>query len=296
MSPWQPSRRLIDQEWRFDRCPKSEAGVCWLYEFFRELVLRFPEQMRRFCGRIKDTREVLTRATEEATYRACREELKDMVFGGLVWVAFEEWPKQPYLSIDPVERQRRLAKVLPEFFLTNKLYLVENLLPFRIPSDFQAALQKLRATGKLPITWTDAISLFDHQAARRKGVRHLEELASENLRALVPILVDPPYGKKLFLEQCEALWDTVVPKDMEFNKQKPGLGSLFSQAPGNLRKLAAYRLHEVGKKNPADAIVFMENLVRANELEKPFYNNQRSFLRAVEKIETMLKEYLTRLV
>ena len=281
-----------EAEWNFSRCPKSEAGICWLYEHLREVVLRFPTERvaKEFRQDIEATRRKLRRSTEEETCRAIREHLKAAPLPELVHVGFDQWPQAPYLSIEQSERERRLALLLPDFFPTRDRYLAKDISPYMIPAGFELRLRE--CTVKDPeqprLMECDAVAQTDYEFERREGLKILDTLSSTNPRYLVAVLIDPAGEQTRFLRQCEALWKVVVPKDLKFPKRKRGLGSLFAQAPSSLRTLSAWRLQRVYGLSVEDAIAFLKDKLN----EKAYYGDSKNFVRAVRWYENFLKKYL----
>lgn len=280
-----------EAEWNFSRCPKSEAGVCWLYESLREFVLRFPgERATAIRQGIETTRQTLRRASEEETCRAIREHLKDAPLPTLIHVGFNEWPDKPYLSIGDRERQKRLALLAPDFFPTRDRYLAKDISPYMIPAGFELRLRECTVKDPEHPRFMEcyAVAQADYEFERREGLKVLDTLSSTNPRYLVAVLIDPADGRTRFLSQCEALWNIVVPKDLKFSKRKRGLGSLFAQSPSSLRKLSARRLHRVFGMSVEDAIAFLKDRLK----EKAYYGDSKNFLRAVRWCENFLKKYL----
>jgi hypothetical protein len=277
-----------ETEWRFDLCPKSEAGVCWSYESAREIVLRFSGKRAAAIRKgVESTRESLRRTTEREARRALVYYLNTAPLHEVILVCFEEWPQKAYLSIEVQERQRRLAKLMPDFFPTAKWHLAKGILPFQIPPEFQPTLQKLIEMGKLPITWVDMISISDYQLERREGAPESDVILSDNPRAMLPLLIDPSDTRTRFLNQCGELWDVAISRYHEPSGRKRGRGSLFAANLPDLNRLAAYRLIKVYRLNYQEAILFT-----TERCGKAIYENESNFRRAVRECESILRKYL----
>jgi hypothetical protein len=285
-----------EAEWNFSRCPKSEAGICWLYEHLREVVLRFPTERvaKEFRQDIEATRRKLRRSTEEETCRAIRELLKAAPLPKLVHVGFDQWPRAPYLSIEQSERERRLTLILPDFFPTADRYLAKGISPYMIPAGFELKLRDGIAKDPESPRFIEcnAVAQSDYELELRAGLKQFGTLESNNERYLGAVLIDPADGRTRFLIQCEALWNIVVPENRNLPKRKRGLGSPFARSPSDLRKLSAWRLHRVYRMSVDDAIAFLEAKVKDGTLKKGYYLDSKHFLRAVLECEISLKKYL----
>jgi hypothetical protein len=294
--PAEPHPEPPEAEWNFSQCPKSEAGILWLFENLRTFVLRFPTERvaKETRQAIETTRRRLRRSSEKATCKAIRKYLKDAPLATLIHVGFEQWPEDPYLSIEQSERQRRLALLLPDFFPTPDRYLGKNISPYTIPAGFELKLRESIAKDpeKPRFIECDAVAQSNFEFELRDGLKQFEALSSDNPRYMGAVLIDPRDGRTRFLRQCEALWNSVIPKGGNFPKRKRGLGSLFAQAPSDLRKLSAWRLHRVYGMSVDEAIAFLHEKVEEGKLAKVYYKDSKNFLRAVRGFESVIKEYL----
>jgi len=297
--PAEPQTEPPDAEWNFTRCPKSETGIAWLYESVREVILRFPgERATTLRQGIEATRRKLRRAREEESCKVIRDYLKDAPLATLIHVGFERWPQDPYLSIEESERQKLLARLLPDFFPAPDRYLAKDISPYMIPAGFELKLrQGITKDPERPrFIECDAVAQSDYEFERREGLKEFDTLLSNNPRYLVAVLIDPADGRKRFLRQCKALWNIVTPKDLTFEKRKRGLASLFARAPSDLRKLSAWRLHRVYDKSVDEAIAFLDEKFKEGKLgklKKAYYEDSKNFLRAVKGFESFTKEYLS---
>jgi len=259
--PAEPQTEPPDAEWNFTRCPKSETGIAWLYESVREVILRFPgERATTLRQGIEATRRKLRRAREEESCKVIRDYLKDAPLATLIHVGFERWPQDPYLSIEESERQKLLARLLPDFFPAPDRYLAKDISPYMIPAGFELKLRDGIAKDPESPRFIEcnAVAQSDYELELRAGLKQFGTLESNNERYLGAVLIAPADGRTRFLRQCEALWNIVVPENRNLPKRKRGLGSPFARSPSDLRKLSAWRLHRVYRMSVDDAIALLE--------------------------------------
>jgi hypothetical protein len=110
-------------EHKFDACPKEEIFYCWQHELAREL-----DWLCEFAAKQKAKKlEKLAQTT------------------GYYFLAFPQWPAEPYLSIEQSERQRLFRRVRP----TEMELDAGSLLLTKVPEAIEELLRdELRRSGK----------------------------------------------------------------------------------------------------------------------------------------------------
>jgi hypothetical protein len=111
---------LNELEYKFDDCPVEELYDCWSYEFARE-----SEWMRAFVT--KQNPKTLKELARSTIYS---------------FLAFPQWPTQPYLSIEKSERQRLLLRVRPTEKELEARFLERGEVPEGIEEALRAAFRK----------------------------------------------------------------------------------------------------------------------------------------------------------
>lgn len=245
-------------EWDFSNCPDEELFSCSIYEFKREIpeVIKSVEKWRR---------QSATRTFESFRALPGRPSVCSPIS---TFHCFPEWPSQPYLSIDPAERNSRYKSFHPK---THNQYVADALKP-DLPAtfDWYSLMEVLRDPGFVapPIAGLPESALL---ALLQIDLEFTDETLVEQFRSLLRI-----YRQSL---------------EIQGEPRPKGKASPIRALKANLRVLGAYRLREKYKM-PAAEVIRHTTKVSG----RPIYSDEAHLRRAVKNATKLIKSAQTELI
>lgn len=266
----------------------EELGPCWFYEYLREFVLRMPsEQARDYLKDIMNLRALVQGKTAKEGRVILMEQHRTLP--SLIPVAFEaEWPNTPYQAIPKDQRIQRLRDWLPEFFPNSTEYLLEDLLPFRMPAEVVGALATQLRDGKLPVVATEHVhSWIDFMLSQHALGSADYRMDTIYLRYVAAIIIDPAIGQAAFVRRAKALWQMLRGGEQQARKAGRPPDSLTAKNRPELQQLGAYRMVKVFGRSVEEAIEQVIDRLG----DAAYYTDPRSFQRAIEETEKRLRKF-----
>jgi len=271
------NRKISPAEWDFTKLPHDEAGVCWLYECSRELVLSFPgEAAKKLQAEIRHLRADTRRQSDDKR----RERLAIEPVCKAIAAIFERWPQRPYQTIDAGQRRALLERLVPEFAHPEN-YVMRELLPYLTPERDRWLLFQLLTESRFPVVKTQGVARSDYDLDWRSG-QPFALLETNNPRYLAAILIDPADGPAQFIKQCRALYNQLVPVNERGKGRKPGYANLLARSRADLKRLGVYRLLKVSGLSQQEAIALI-----IDRLGKAYYGSNLS--REANRCEAYLR-------
>jgi hypothetical protein len=282
-------RDVSAEEWDFTSLAAEETGPAWFYESLRELVLRLKGATADAYRAKVDSLRVreLVRGKNGKEERVVLLERHEPL-PTVIPVGFEpEWPDTPYLAIPQGQRIERLRDLLPEFFPDSTEYLLEDLLPFRVPVEVIETLAAQLRTGEHPVLASEHLHSWMDYLLGQHALESDYRLDTIYRRYAAVIIIDPTIGFAAFKRRTEALWQMLAGEEQAKAPGRPP-GSLPARSRANLQQLGAYRLVKVFGLSIEDAIARIIERLR----EHAYYTDPRNFQRAVEECEKELAKLL----
>lgn len=282
-----PARDFLALECFFNTLDDEELAPCWFYEYLREFVLRMPsEQARSYLEDIKELRELVRGKTAKEARIMLMEQHRALP--SVIPVAFEaDWPNTPYQAISKDQRIERLRDWLPEFFPSTTEYLLEDLLPFRMPAEVIEALVAQLRDGKHPVVATEHVHSWIEYMLGQHALDSDYRLDTIYRRYAAVIIIDPRIGLAAFQRRAKALWQMLVGNEQQARKAGRPADSLHAKNRPELQQLGAYRMVKVFGLSIDEAIGrIIEQLG-----DDAYYRDPRSLQRAIEETERRLKKF-----
>lgn len=273
----------------FNTLDDEELGPCWFYEYLREFVLRMSsEQAGAYRQEITQLRELVRSKTAKEARIILMEQHRGLPV--VIPVMFEpEWPDTPYQAIVPKDqRVKRLRDWLPEFFPDTTEYLLENLLPFRMPDLIIESLAAKLREGKHPVVTTEHVHSWIEYMFLQHTLGSDYRLDTIYRRHVAVIMIDPTIGQAAFLRRAKALWQMLVGDEQQTRMAGRPAGSQTAKNRPELQQLGAYRMVEVFGLSIDGAIA---QLIERLD-DDAYYTDPRSFQRAVDEAKMNLARFL----
>jgi hypothetical protein len=248
--------KLTVEEWNFDPCPEKELRFCWAYEYTREVSTTESVVAKWRSKTAAQTFEALCAlAKNEGAPSVC--------VPTDLFQYFPEWPARPYLSIEPLERNRRYKKLYPK---SDAEYASSSLVP-RLPQDERM--------------W-DMLMTELYSSARDGGIPKAS-IPGEKSAEFILLRIDWHLTNKALMQRFQGFLESRPPAAIQYRK-KEGKGSHPEIMKADLKALGALRLRRAMRVSDIPSYT-------AEVLEKPLYSQETSILRAVKRAQKIIRSF-----